>query len=366
MAGGVDATRPTTTVLEERARRWVRPDRPDGVVLGLTTPEGVTTRGTGVTAAGGQAPDAATLFEIGSVTKVFTALALAVAVVRGEAHLEDPVADLLPDGVAVPSRGGRKVTLAHLATHTSGLPRLPPGLLPSYLTDRGRREDPYAAIGAQELHAALARTRLRARPGRRVRYSNFGAGLLGHALSTRLGTTYEAMLRERVCGPLGLRDTVITLDADQQARLAVGHTRRGRPVAPWHFDALAGGGALRSTATDLLTFLRAQLAVLHAGRGADRDKAAARRAGVPAELAAAMALTHAPRARSLLAGEVALGWMLQRRRGRSARLWHNGGTGGFRSMVVVDAQAGAASVALANASRSVDALGLALVEAAGG
>src|SRR4029453_16912667 len=127
----------------------------------------------------------------------------------------------------------------------------------------GDRRNPYAGLSVEELYDSLARTKLRRRPGERVKYSNLGGGLLGDALARAAGQSYGALVRERICLPLGMRDTVITLTGEQTARLATGHTRRGRPTPPFQLPALVGAGALRSTATDMLCLLRANLDPAH-------------------------------------------------------------------------------------------------------
>jgi CubicO group peptidase (beta-lactamase class C family) len=288
-------------------------------------------------------PDGGTIFEIGSVTKVFTGLLLADLAERGIVGLEDPLASYLPSSVRVPTRGERPITLGDLASHASGLPRNPKGTLGRWLGDR---HNPYAGLSVQELYAGLARTRLRRRPGGRVRYSNLGGGLLGQALAGAAGQSYEELVRQRICVPLGLADTMITPTGEQMARLATGHTRRGRPVAPSQLPALAGAGALRSTATDLLRFLEANLDPAHS------------------PLADQLGRAQQPRLRDAKRMEVGLGWLIVRPpQAAGPVLWHNGGTSGFRSFVALDGEADTAVVVLSNTARSVDRLGLRLLKA---
>jgi CubicO group peptidase (beta-lactamase class C family) len=281
------------------------------------------------------------LFEIGSITKVFTALLLAVAVQRREVGFEDPLQDHVPAGVTVPSRGEATITLVHLATHTSGLPRLPPRFLWEALR---RRDDPYARLTADRVLASLAAVRLRRPPGERFRYSNFGAGLLGLALVHAAGKDLESLVRERITGPLGMSDTVITMDEDQRSRLAPGTTARGRQASPWTIVGLAGAGALRSTVGDLLTFVRAQM-------GASPP-------GTPPELTAAIRETHVERSRGgrfAPALRMGLGWMLLPiGRGKLDVVWHNGGTGGYRSYLGCAPTIRMGAVALSSNVRSVD------------
>ncbi len=214
--------------------------------------------GTGsLRAINGSAPDADTTFEIGSITKTFTASALAHAVVTGRLSLDTPVRDILPAGTSVPVRDAVEITVEHLARHTSGLPRSPQRLGPRAIWAAGARgEDPYAPINTHVLLEQLSQTRLRPTPGKgRIRYSNFGAAVLGLALTQVHGkATYHEMIEDVVLHPLGL--TATTAEGKTEAE---GHAFRRRPAPNWHLDGLAGAGALRSTASDLLRYLRAQL-----------------------------------------------------------------------------------------------------------
>ncbi|RSS66034.1 serine hydrolase [Streptomyces sp. WAC06614] len=328
---------------QQLARRHV------GVVVAAVAGGHVEIAGAGTTHAGGAAPDAGTLFEIGSVTKTFTGLALARMAVAGTVRLDDPLASLLPDGTPVPSRGGHEITLRHLATHTSGLPRLPKGMLLRALLRPGT-PDPYAGCTADVLLAGLARTRLRAEPGRRVHYSNLGAGLLGLGLARRAGTTYEELITEHICAPLGMTDTAVSVAGTRPGRLAQGHDGRRRPTPPWHLADLVGAGGLWSTATDLVTYVRAQL------DGVDGDGGA--------ELGEAIRLSREVEHRTNRFIRKHLGWAahhLHPRQGGHLQIWHNGGTGGFSSFAGFDPETGTAVVVLSNTRRPVDSAAFALL-----
>jgi serine-type D-Ala-D-Ala carboxypeptidase/endopeptidase len=151
--------------------------------------------------------DGDTVFEIGSMTKVFTSLLLADMVRRGEVALADPVAKYLPAEVKVPERGGAKITLQHLAMQTSALPRLPSNLNPK------DANNPYADYTVQQLYEFLSSAELTRDIGSRYEYSNLGAGLLGHALARRAGTDYETLVRKSILDPLGMKSTSITLSS---------------------------------------------------------------------------------------------------------------------------------------------------------
>ncbi len=317
--------------------------RPGLLVVGATDGERTTFASRGSLPEPSLAPDRA-VFEIGSITKSFTSLLLAIAAGRREVGLDDPVVEHLPPGTRVPMRAGRPITLTHLATHTSGLPRLPPGLLLEALR---HRDDPYARLSVEDALAALGETRPRCPAAERFAYSNFGVGLLGIALTHAAGVDYETLVRDRITAPLGLSDTVVELDDDRRRRLAVGTKWRGRPTGLWTIPGLAGAGALRSTAADLVTFVRAQMGTLP---------------NVPPELAGAIELTHRERAKAgrFTPGmRVALGWFaIKIERRKLGVVMHDGGTGGYRSIAGWAPSEGIGVVALSANVRSVDRIAM--------
>ena len=291
----------------------------------------------------GRVPDGPrSIFEIGSITKVFTATLLADMAREGLVALDDPVQRWLPEGVELP-RKGRAITLQDLSTHRSGLPGLPKGLLlPAITRDRG---DPYARVDPARLEAAIPRTRPRREPGERMRYSNYAVGLLGWLLARRAGTSYERLVRSRLCEPLGLPDTWVQTPVADRGRVATPHDRWGRESGHWHLAALAGAGGLRSTAADLLAFL-----ALHASGEGPLGEAARE--------------TQRPRADAGRA-KLGLGWFifaagtrLPVRRLPADVLLHEGGTGGFRAFAAVVPATGTSVVVLANQARDVTRLGM--------
>jgi CubicO group peptidase (beta-lactamase class C family) len=285
----------------------------------------------------GVEPDA--VFEIGSITKTFTATVLASMLLDGLVALDDPVARHLP---VAPPVNGREITLEDLATHRSGLPRLPAGMLVQGYTSG--RKDPYALLDDARMRQAIADTKPKRAPGGKVAYSNYGYGLLGYALAHRLGTSYAELVRERITSPLGLHHTALDTPG-----LTQGHGFFGRPTGPWQLASVAGAGGLRSTARDMLAYL-----AIHSTDG---------------PLFAAARETRVRRGAMGALG-VGLGWVILPAgsgpkwvRLEHETLMHDGGTGGYRSFASVVPETGKAVIVLGSRARSVTGLGTKLMRA---
>lgn len=285
----------------------------------------------------GSVPDGDTVYEIGSVSKTFTATLLAGAVLSKRVTLDEPLARLLPD-FTIPSRGGKEIALVDLADQHSGLPRLPTNMAPADLAN------PYADYDAAKLKAFLAGYTLPRDPGASYEYSNLGEGLLGYALATSAHTDYGSLVREEIFAPLGMNSSAVILTAAMQAHIAPGHDESGLPVRAWDFAALAGAGGIKSTANDMLLYLRANM-------GVDQTP-----------LSAAMQLAHTVRADMDAQNRVGLAW-ITRTTPKGQIIWHNGMTGGYASFVGFTADGARGVVVLTNAMNSVDDLGFAALDA---
>ena len=205
-------------------------------------------------------PDGDTVFEIGSITKVFTGILLAQAVVNGEVKLDDPISMYLPEGVTASEYEGRSITLLDLATHTSGLPRLPSNYHPK------DPNNPYVDYTMDQMYDFLSGYRLTRAPGSSFEYSNYGFGLLGNLLVRRAGEAdYEALLVDRITDPLGMNSTRIELTAEMHSHLATPHTEYLLPTNLCPIPGLTGAGGIRSTANDLLIFLAANMGMTETG-----------------------------------------------------------------------------------------------------
>lgn len=282
-------------------------------------PFGVIRRG------GQQRPDGRTIYEIGSITKAFTGTLLGDLVERGIVKLDAPVQDFVPPEVSVPSVDNQALTLLHLANHTSGLPRLADNM------QEADQENPYANYSLDKMHAFLNGHKLRRGPGE-YEYSNFGMGLLGEILAQRAGSSYESLVIDRICKPLGMDDTRITLSESQRDRLAPPYSRQGEVEHNWDFQAYEGAGALRSTVDDLLKFVSATLV------DDESDFAKAIR----------LAWTKTYGAKGEIG--VGLGWHIAR---DGETRWHNGQTGGYSSAMFIFPKAKVGVVVLTNTSTDV-------------
>jgi serine-type D-Ala-D-Ala carboxypeptidase/endopeptidase len=285
------------------------------------------------------------LFEIGSITKPLTGVLLADAFLRDEVSLDDPLSTYLSRDEAPPLWPERAPTLAELATHQTGLPNTPRTLQRRELAFvlGLRHTDPWVDVDDRSYRRMLAATNVRRFGG--SRYSSIGFGLLGEALARRAGSTYEQLLRARLCEPLGLADTWVEPPPGVRERLLPGHTRRGRPAPPLR-DLMPAAGSVRSTTSDMLRLLAAALAP-------------------PADAPGpALELAARPREQLARSRSIGLGWLIVERSGKPPLVWHNGGTFGFRSFAGYSPEQGVGAVALTNTLRGVDRLGFKLLDAA--
>ena len=281
-------------------------------------------------------------FEIGSITKVLTVLAAQRLVDEGRLRWSDHIWPLLPADQRPAVDDG--TTLQMLATHTSGLPRLPASWLPRL----DASPDPYATLTPADVYAAYASGEGRTPWEKaRVAYSNLGLGLLGHLLERQTGEPYAVLVERLVLQPLAMHHTRIALDSAQLRQLVPARDENGGEASPWTFGALVAAGGYRSTIEDMAVFL----------------KAAAERASLSTLDWDAMWTPQ----RSAAGDEVALGWQLDDISGRVIGIqrivWHNGGTEGFSSWIGFDPQRriGAVVLAARGTPEAVDKLGLGLL-----
>jgi CubicO group peptidase (beta-lactamase class C family) len=280
------------------------------MVAGVVDEGGTRIASYGASGVAGLAMDADTVFEIGSITKVLTALMLADMAARGEVAVDDPVTKYLPPSVALQVRG-RPITLLDLATYTSGLPRMPGNMPPGWNV----KPNPMADYTTDNLFEFLSNYRPPYEAGTHYEYANLGFGLLGAVLARRAGKSYETLLVERVCDPLRLAQTRITLTPDMQTHVAQGHNLGGELAPLLDMPGLQGAGAVRGTANDLVVFLEACMGV----RQTPLNRSLAR-------------LLETRRPTPLPGTEAALGWFVSSNETEQI-VWKSGATSGYGTCV---------------------------------
>ncbi len=291
----------------------------------------------GTPAAGAPPLNASTEFQIGSITKTFTATLLAEMVQSGKVHLDDPIGKYLPAGSRTPAYDGRQITLLNLAEQNSGLPQMPTNFAPS------NPSDPYADYGTARLYDFLGSYALTRAPGAKFEYSNVGVGLLGTLLSNAAHTDYAPLVSSGVLRPLGMNETSASITPQIRARLMPGFTQGLTPAPAWTVTGLAGAGAINSSMHDMLLYLKANM-----------DAPAGR-------LGSAMAFAQKPRSSTTLAPfmKIGLNWFTNV---NSHITWHNGETAGYHAFLAFDRVGGTGIIVLANvASSDVDDLAIHLL-----
>ncbi len=317
--------------VKEMVRARVDGGKTMGMVIAVVDEHGAEYFSYGkMASSGNETPGKDSVFEIGSISKVFTATLLADAVRRGEVQYSDTISVYLPNDVKVPTKNGKSITLEHLSVQNSGLPRMPGNFQPQ------NPQNPFADYAADALYEFLGRVELQRGVGEAYEYSNVGVGLLGHLLELASGMAYEELVVQRITNVIGMPDTAITLSDAMQTRLATGHQGTDE-VMNWDLAVLAGAGAIRSTARDMIVFLQANMGLLDTS------------------LLATMRETHVSRASAGSAQmNIGLGWHILSTDDGAMIHWHNGGTGGYRTFAgfVQDPPFGA--VVLTNSAGSGD------------
>jgi len=274
-----------------------------------------------------------TIFEIGSISKTFTSSALASMVEEGKVKLTDPVQKYLPKNVKMPTRNGKEITLVSLANHTSGLPPLPSNMPFSDPLD------PYADFTIDMMYVFLNGYKLTRDVGEKIEYSNLAVGLLGHVLGLIDHKTYQQVISDRVLKPLLMSNTFVDLPDSEMQRFSDGHTASLQKSKHWQLPTLAGAGAIKSNTNDMALYAKANL------------KASS------TSIEKVISLTH--KQTTKLGGnspKVGLAWFKADYKGGSY-LWHNGGTGGFRSFIGFDQTKNRAIVILENTVNGMDEIG---------
>lgn len=319
-------------LIEQAVRPYIQKANTVGLSIGILKDDKITTYNYGETVRGNKRlPTSNTIFEIGSITKTFTATLLAYYINEGKVKLNDPVTKYLPDSVAA-NTALKTVTLQSLSNHTSGLARIPENLN----FDGADALNPYKNYNKQQLFSYLKTCKLNSQPGERYDYSNLGLGLLGTILSQISGKTFDQMVAELICKPLMMQSTIQHLSEAKLANFVTVYNANGSVTPAWDFNVLAPCGALHSSVNDLLTYARANM-------NPSTDK-----------LGKAFVLTHQITFSKDL--KLGLAWHIIVVDGVEY-YFHNGGTYGSSSFLAFNTQKNLAVVILSNAAENTDAIG---------
>jgi CubicO group peptidase (beta-lactamase class C family) len=241
--------------VDSAARNYIQKANTVGLSIGIIHNGVVHTYNYGETTSGNhQLPETNSIYEIGSITKTFTAILLAYYANEGKLKLTDPIIKYLPDSVAA-NKELQRITLEMLGNHTSGLSRLSD----NFEFHSSDPYDPYKDYTQKHLYEYLKTCRLNSSPGESYAYSNFGIGLLGSILEQVSGKTFEEMVKEVICAPLGMQNTGQHLTIGQRQRFVTVYNEDGKATSPWTFQVLAACGALRSTVEDMLLYVKANM-----------------------------------------------------------------------------------------------------------
>lgn len=310
-----------------------------GLIVGVIEPAGRRLFVRGPAQVGNDDPvDGDTIFEIGSVSKVFTALALADEAHRGELSLADPAAKYLPAGATMPQYRGKPVTLLDLATHTSGLPNMVPNVAATDLNN------PNADMNQDQLLKSVAAYELTRDPGTAYQYSNAGYALLGLAVADVAHADFETVLKSRIFGPLKMTSTHFTPSLEEKDKYSAGYDSHLQPIPHERLPSLPGSGGIRSTANDLLNFLAANIGV------------------TPSPLAPAMAdMVKTRRQTQYPELKAAVGWHVATLH-NVEMVWENGQTAGYRAFIGFVPKKRVGVVVLSNSANTIDDIGVHILD----
>lgn len=282
-------------------------------------------------------PNEHTIFEIGSISKTFTAAMLTEVLAERGLSVETPVRLLIPSDIPTLEKDGQEILVKHLLNHSSGLPRLPDDLAKGY-----DKRNPYVHYDSTRVYAFLKQYELKRKPGVEFEYSNLAMGLAGLIIERLTGSSYDQNLSARIAQPLGLTQTSISVAAGSD--FAKGYNKQGREVSYWDMTGVKGAGAIRADAWDLLLYGKAQLG------------------GAPAPLDSVFTRCHEATF-TQEAFSMGLGWFLIEVNGKSC-WFHDGGTGGFSSFLYVCPATNQVLAILANSSdpKGTQTLGVGLAE----
>jgi len=324
------------TKVVETIERRIEEGLTPSIALAIIDSSGVKFFNFGKTAKYGQEVDENTVYEIGSISKVFTGIMLAQQDLDGDLKLEDEINNFLPNDIKVPVMGDNEITFGNLTDHTSGLPRMPSNFSPA------NPRNPYADYTVDQMYEFISNYRAVRTVGSEYEYSNLAQGLLGHLLAMNKACTYEELMIQTIASPLHMNETRIELTQRMKENFALGYSE-GKRVENWDIPALAGAGAIRSSTSDLAKFVSANLGYLNSS------------------LMKAMELSHQIRHDKAGETSIAMAWHIMKGE-KGDIICHGGGTGGYRTFIGFVKETGKGVVILTNSSEGADDIGYYLLD----
>jgi CubicO group peptidase (beta-lactamase class C family) len=318
--------------IERRIEEGLTPS----ITIAIIDSSGVKFFNFGKTAKNGQEVDENSIYEIGSISKVFTGILLAQQVLEGRLKLEDEINNFLPDDIKVPVMGDTEITFGNLTDHTSGFPRMPFNFAPA------NPHNPYADYTVDQMYEFISNYQAVRTVGSEYEYSNLAQGLLGHLLAMNNKSTYEELMVQTIANPLEMNDTRVELTQRMNENLALGHSG-GKVVENWDIPTLAGAGAIRSSTSDMAKFISANLGYVNTS------------------LLKAMELSHQIRHDKAGGMSIAMAWHINKG-DKGDIICHGGGTGGYRTFIGFVKETGKGVVLFTNSSEGADDIGFYLLD----
>ena len=325
----------TLKYVKEYIRQIVDNGKSASIIIGVVNKDGRQIFSYGELEKGsGKKPDENSLYGIGSITKLFTCSLLADMVCNGKMNLNDPISKYLPDSVNTPTFNGKEITLYDLATHTSGLPPRPDNLSPT------NPNNPYADYTIDQTYRFLSHYNLSREIGTRYEYSNIGVGLLGYIIAQESNSDFETIVHNKICKPLKLKHTVITVFEKLKKNMAIPYDNEGKIALEWTFSSVfAGAGSLKSTMNDMLEFVAANLGLINS------------------KLNSTFIQTHFKHPQN----NIALGWHIWNDFG-SFNYGHSGSTIGYKSFIGFNKETQTGVVVLSNKTDAIIDIGLHMLD----
>lgn len=323
--------------IDRQANRFIDQGHAYGLVIGVFKQGKTYIKGYG-TIENGQhiEPDSTTVFELASVSKLFTTSTLQLLTDNGQLALDDKIQNLLAGKVSLPA-SAKHTTLRHLATHVSGFPGLPEAFI-AKMTDEA---NPYKDLMTADIYDYLKTCEGKKADGT-FEYSNFGMGLLGHLMELKTSEKYEQLVKNRLLDPLHMTNTFVTIDSINRQKIIQGYDDEGKKAPVWTDTVLTGAGSFLSNASDMIKFIKANL---------DIDETS---------ISKCLIATHTRQ----LDGETGLGWMLpsaaDKLLGNKDIVWHNGMAGGYASFLAIDRVNHYGLIILSNKAIDVTSFGMKL------